>query len=67
MPARPSSVGARYGEGDHQGVETPCPLVSAQKGAQEDKPPEHIKIRGSTVAGEKGARRRRTGGQVIET
>ena len=34
MPERPSSAGARAGVGNCQGVETPRPLVSAQKGAQ---------------------------------
>ena len=31
-PARPSSVEIRAGAGNYQGVETPRPLVSAQKG-----------------------------------
>ena len=66
-PLRPISVGMRSGLGDHQGVDTLWPLFSPQKGAQEEKPPEDIKRRGSTGAVEEGAQRRSTGCQVIDT
>ena len=54
--------------GDHQGVDTPWPLSSAQKGAQKNtKPPEYTKKWSSTRAGEEEAQRRGTGGQGLET
>ena len=55
MTARPISADTRAVTGDCQGVEAPWPLVSAQKDAKNNyKPPEYIKIWGSTRAGEEG-------------
>ena len=47
MPERPSSAGTRAREGDFQGVETPRPLVSAQKGAQTKKNHQKTSIDGA--------------------
>ena len=57
--ARPSSARERDGAGHHQEVEMHWPLFRAKKGAQEDKPPEDIKIRGITGAVEEGAGQRK--------
>ena len=67
MPERPSSAGARAGVGNCQGVETPRPLVSAQKGVRKTKKTEYTKRRGGTGAGEEEAWWRRKGCQEMET
>ena len=55
MPAQPSSAGKRSRASDFQGVGAYWPLVSAQKGSNNEcKLPEDINIQGSTRSGEEG-------------
>ena len=61
MPSRPRSAGTRAGAGDCQRVETPRPLVSAQKGAQ--KTTNYQKKPRDGVAQERGRRKHGGGGQ----
>ena len=65
--ARRSSAGIRGGAVNYQVVKRTWPLVSAQKGLQEEKPLEYIKRQGSTGVGVDRSHRSNTGGQGIET
>ena len=66
MPEWRSIAGMSSGTVNHQGVETPWPLVSEKNGSQEGKTLEDINRWRSTGLVKEGAQRRRTGGKGIE-